>query len=71
MAVKEPKIEAIPLNSSDLQAVLPKYKELIAYDEKDSSKVAVLTHSSIKYFEHWRSRLTENQGEYNRLHDVY
>jgi hypothetical protein len=71
MAMKEPKIEAIPLNSSDLQAVLPKYKELIAYDEKDSAKVAVLTHSSIKYFEHWRSRLTENQGEYNRLHDVY
>lgn len=68
---KGPKFEAIPMNSSDLKVVLPKYKDMVSYSDKDSMKVSVLTHTSIKYFEHWRSRMTENQGQYNKLHDVY
>lgn len=66
-----PKFEEVPLNSSDLAVALPKYKDMVDYADKDSMKVSVLTHSSIKYFEHWRSRMTENQGQYNKLHDVY
>jgi hypothetical protein len=66
-----PKIEEIPMNSSDLKVVVPKYKDMVDYSDKDGMKVGILTHTSIKYFEHWRSRMTENQGQYNKLHDVY
>lgn len=71
LSKEDAKFEKIPMNSSDYNAVLPKYKDLVEYSVKDSLKIGVLTHASISQFKMQRSRLTENQNDLNKIDDVY
>jgi hypothetical protein len=63
------KFEAIPLNNSNYNAVINRYKELADFKKKDSNTVAVLTHSSIIGFRDWKSRVVTS-NDWTKMTDV-
>lgn len=46
------------MNNSNYNAIINRYKDLADWTKKDSNTVAVLTHSSIRGFRDYKSRVT-------------
>ena len=63
------KFEAIPLNSTNYNSIINRYKELAEWTKKDSSTVAALTHSSIRGFRDYKSRVVAGTNK-NQITDV-